>query len=51
MQRWAFVLGMTLYAGDGLLLLRARDYLAVGFHVFALYAIYSGYKAAKLVQV
>jgi hypothetical protein len=51
MQRWAFVLGMTLYALDGVMLLRLRDYLAVGFHAFALYAIYSGYRAAKLVQV
>lgn len=51
MQRWAFILGMTLYAFDGLLLLRVRDYLAVGFHVFALYAIYSGYKASKSVQI
>lgn len=50
-QKWAFLVGMTLYALDGLLLLRARDFLSVGFHAFALYAIHSGYKAAKQVQV
>ncbi|HXZ31313.1 MAG TPA: hypothetical protein VEH30_03460 [Terriglobales bacterium] len=50
-QKWAFVVGMTLYGLDGLLLLRVKDYLGVGFHAFALYAIYSGYKSAKRVQV
>ncbi|HXY15370.1 MAG TPA: hypothetical protein VEI26_12790 [Terriglobales bacterium] len=50
-RKWAFTTGMTLYALDGLFLLLARDFLAVGFHGFALYAIYRGYVAAKLVQV
>jgi hypothetical protein len=50
-QKWAFVGGMGLYTIDAALLLAARDYLAVGFHVFALYAVYRGYTAAKLVQV
>jgi Na+-transporting NADH:ubiquinone oxidoreductase subunit NqrD len=50
-RKWAFVTGMSLYAMDGLVLLAARDFLAVGFHGFALYAIYRGYAAAKLVQV
>ena len=50
-EKWAFVSGMALYTMDGLLLLAARDFLAVGFHAFALYAIYRGYQAAKLVQV
>jgi hypothetical protein len=49
-QRWAFLLGMTLYALDGLLLLGARDFLSVGFHAYALYAIYRGYMAAKQIQ-
>jgi len=46
-QRWAFVLGMTLYAADGLLLLAFKDYLAAGFHAYALWAIYRGYQAAQ----
>ncbi|MBV8051097.1 MAG: hypothetical protein JOZ80_07910 [Acidobacteriaceae bacterium] len=50
-EKWAFVSGMALYGIDGVVLVCLRDYLAVGFHVFALYAIYRGYKAAKLVQV
>jgi len=50
-QKWAFVLGMMLYGVDGLLLLRLKDYLGVGFHAVALYCIYSGYRSAKQVQV
>jgi len=49
-QKWAFLVGMTLYVLDGLLLLRLRDFLGVGFHAYALYAIYRGYTAAKQVQ-
>jgi hypothetical protein len=50
-KKWGFLVGMTLYALDGLLLIRVKDFLSVGFHAFALYAIYSGYRSAKLVQV
>jgi hypothetical protein len=50
-QKWAFVVGMTLYAVDGLLLLGVKDLLSVGFHAYALFAIYRGYTAAKQVQV
>jgi hypothetical protein len=49
-QKWAFVLGMALYAADGLLLLALKDYLAAGFHAYALWAIYRGYVAAQQVQ-
>ena len=49
-QKWAFVVGMMLYVLDGLLLLRLRDFLGVGFHAYALFAIYRGYTAAKQVQ-
>jgi hypothetical protein len=51
MQKWAFVLGMALYALDGVLLLGVKDFLSVGFHAYALFAIYRGYTAAKQVQV
>jgi hypothetical protein len=50
-KRWAFLLGMTLYLADGLLLVAVRDILAVGFHTYALYAISRGLAAAKQVQV
>jgi hypothetical protein len=50
-QKWAFVLGMAIYGLDGLLLLGVKDYLSLGFHAYALYAIYGGYTAAKRIQV
>ncbi len=50
-QRWAFVLGMALYAMDGLLLLGVKDFFGLAFHAWALYAIYRGYTAAKMIQV
>ncbi|HSA92971.1 MAG TPA: hypothetical protein VLE48_08170 [Terriglobales bacterium] len=45
MQTWAFVVGMVLYALDGLLFLLAMDFLGIGFHAFALYQIYRGLAA------
>jgi hypothetical protein len=49
-KKWAFVLGMALYAADGVLLLSAKDYLSAGFHAYALWAIYRGYQAAGQIQ-
>ncbi|MFA5553921.1 MAG: hypothetical protein WCZ89_09125 [Phycisphaerae bacterium] len=49
---WAFIVGMVLYALDGLLFLIVQDWLSIGFHVFALVCIYSGLKAQnKLAQM
>ena len=42
---WAFVVGMIIYGIDGLLFFLGMDILSIGFHVFALFCIYSGYKA------
>lgn len=44
---WAFIIGMFLYASDGLLFLLVQDWLSIGFHVFALYYIYGGLKASR----
>jgi hypothetical protein len=41
-QQWAFVVGMGLYALDGLVMLYFKDILAVAFHGYGLYRIYSG---------
>jgi hypothetical protein len=49
-QKWAFLLGMGLYAMDGFLLLGVKDILSVGFHAYALYAISRGLTAAKQIQ-
>lgn len=44
-RNWAFILGMILYAMDGLIFLMVQDWLSIGFHVFALFCIFNGYKA------
>jgi len=46
-QKWAFLVGMGLYALDGVLCFGARDFLSAGFHAYALFAIYRGYQAAN----
>jgi hypothetical protein len=42
--KWAFFVGMALYAVDGLILIPFKDYLSVAFHGWALYRIYGGVK-------
>jgi hypothetical protein len=46
-QKWAFLVGMGLYALDGLLLLAGQDFLSVAFHAYALYCIYRGLAATE----
>jgi len=41
-EQWAFVVGMLLYAVDALVMLYFKDILAVAFHGYALYRIYTG---------
>ena len=45
--KWAFIVGMVLYAIDGLIFLLIRDFLSVGFHIFVLWCIYNGFKANR----
>jgi hypothetical protein len=45
--RWAFVVGMVLFALDGVIFLLVQDWLGVGFHAFALTMILRGYLAAR----
>jgi len=49
-QRWAFLVGMALYAMDAFLLLGVKDFLSVGFHAYALWAISKGLTASKQIQ-
>ena len=42
---WAFILGMILYALDGLIFLLVGALLSLAFHAYALYCIYRGYAA------
>jgi|SRR5215475_5011489 len=44
---WAFIVGMVVYALDGLLLLLIPDYLALAFHAFVLYLLIKGFSASK----
>ena len=49
-KAWALWLGMALYTLDGLLLLLFQDWLSVAFHAYALYRIYQGLPAIKLLE-
>lgn len=42
---WAFIVGMVLYALDGLIFLWVQEWFALGFHVFVLYSMYRGLSA------
>lgn len=44
---WAFIVGMILYALDGLIFLLVSDWLSVGFHAFVLYSLYRGLDASR----
>jgi hypothetical protein len=46
-HRWAFIVGMVLFALDGLIFLLVRDWLGVGFHVFILYCLFRGLTACQ----
>jgi hypothetical protein len=46
-QTWAFVVGMVLYALDGLLFVLALDFLGIGFHAFVLFCLYRGLAACR----
>ena len=49
--KWAFLVGMALYAADSLIFLAVQDWLAFGFHVFALWRILSGFCAARALGI
>jgi len=44
---WAFIVGMVVYALDGLLMLIGPDYLGLAFHAFVLYLLFKGIAASK----
>ncbi len=45
---WAFITGMVLYGLDTLFFILVQDWLSILFHIFALYGMYRGLKAHKL---
>ena len=44
---WAFIVGMVLFALDGLILVFAEAWLPVAFHAFALFCIFRGFVAGR----
>ena len=49
-HRWAFWVGMVLYALDGLLMFIYKDWLGFGFHLFLLWGLFNGLKAVGKLQ-
>src|SRR2546426_3311570 len=44
---WSFIVGMAIYALDGLIYLIAQEWLGVGFHAFVLFCLFRGFKACR----
>jgi hypothetical protein len=44
---WAFIVGMVLFALDGVIFLLAQDWLGVGFHAFVLFCLVRGFMACR----
>ena len=49
-ERWAFIVGMALYVVDALVTLYFQDILAVAFHVYGVYRIYTGMSGIPALQ-
>ena len=47
---WAFIVGMVLFALDGLVFLLVKDWIGVGFHVFVLYCLFRGFSASRQIR-
>ncbi len=48
--RWVFILGMVLYTLDLLILIWATDIAGILFHALALFGLYKGFQAIKLLK-
>lgn len=46
-QLWAFIVGMILFALDGVIFLLAQDWIGVAFHAFVLYCFFRGFNACR----
>ena len=46
-KKWAFIMGMVLYALDGLIFLLVSDFFSIGFHILILFFISGGMNAMK----
>jgi hypothetical protein len=43
--RWAFIVGLVLYCLDGLILLAFHDFMSAGFHAFAAFCVFAGWRS------
>lgn len=46
-QGWAFIVGMILFALDGLIFLLVGDWIGVAFHAFVLYCLFRGFSGCR----
>jgi uncharacterized protein DUF4339 len=44
---WAFIVGMFLYALDGLIILNEQDWIGLAFHAFVLFCLFRGFQACR----
>src|SRR5919206_1149276 len=44
---WAFVLGLFIYALDGLIFVFVQEWLSIAFHAFVIFRLYQGFAACK----
>lgn len=47
---WSFMVGMIVFALDGLILLLAQDWIGVALHVFVLYCLFMGFRASRALK-
>jgi hypothetical protein len=46
-KKWAFITGMVLYALDSLIFLFVLDFFSIGFHIFILFGIFTGFSVME----
>jgi len=49
-HRWAFIVGMVLYVLDTLILVWAVDWFSILFHAWALFGLFTGYRAISAIK-
>jgi hypothetical protein len=47
---WAFLVGMILFALDGVIFLLKQDWIGVGFHAFVLFCLFRGFTACRALK-
>jgi hypothetical protein len=49
-HKWSFIVGMVIYALDGVLFLVFKDFLSFGFHILAFLGLFNGFKTLNQMQ-